>query len=94
MLKKAGIFFPGYTNKAPLGICEEEEKRKEEAGGAVQAAQCYCGVFTGVSSDSTAIVGACLVAYAMRVLSTKLKSILYLGGLHCPCDYDSFTASL
>ena len=26
-----------------------------------------------VSSDSTAIVGACLVAYAMRVLSTKLK---------------------
>jgi len=47
-----------------------------------------------VSSDSTAIVGACLVAYAMRVLSTKLKSILYLGGLHCPCDYDSFTASL
>ena len=45
MLKKAGIFFPGYTNKAPLGICEEEEKRKEEAGGAVQAAQCYCGVF-------------------------------------------------
>ena len=29
----------------PLGICEEEEKRKEEAGGAVQAAQCYCGVF-------------------------------------------------
>ena len=42
----------------------------------------------------TAIVGACLVAYAMRVLSTKLKSILYLGGLHCPCDYDSFTASL
>ena len=60
----------------------------------MQAAQCYCGVFTGVSSDSTAIVGACLVAYAMRVLSTKLKSILYLGGLHCPCDYDSFTASL
>ena len=47
-----------------------------------------------VSSDSTAIVGACLVAYAMRVLSTKLKSILYLGGLHCPSDYDSFTASL
>ena len=45
MLKKAGIFFPGYTNKVPLGICEEEEKRKEEAGGAVQAAQCYCGVF-------------------------------------------------
>ena len=26
-----------------------------------------------VFSDSTAIVGACLVAYAMRVLSTKLK---------------------
>ena len=60
----------------------------------MQAAQCYCGVFMRVSTDSTAIVGACLVAYAMRVLSTKLKSILYLGGLHCPCDYDSFTASL
>ena len=60
----------------------------------MQAAQCYCGVFMRVSTDSTAIVGACLVAYAMRVLSTKLKSILYLGGLHCPCDYDSLTASL
>ena len=36
---------------------------------------------------STAIVGACLVAYAMRVLSTKLKSILYLSGLHCPQVY-------
>ena len=46
MLKNVGIFFPGYTNKLPLGICEEEEKRKEEAGGAVQAAQCYCGVFS------------------------------------------------
>ena len=65
----------------------------------MQAAQCWRLSATVVrslcvSSDSTAIVGACLVAYAMRVLSTKLKSILYLGGLHCPCDYDSFTASL
>ena len=51
----------------PLGICEEEEKRKEEAGGAVQAAQCYCGVFLCVSSDSTAIVGTC----GVTVLSSE-----------------------
>ena len=42
-----------------------------------QAAQCRrlsaTVVCSCVLSDSTAIVGACLVAYAMRVLSTKLK---------------------
>jgi hypothetical protein len=70
-----------------------KEKRRGN-GGAVQAAWCYCSVSSRVSLDSTAIVGACLVAYAMRVLSTKLKSILYLGGLHCPCDYDSFAANV
>ena len=70
----------------------KREKKRQAAQCRRLSATVVCSLC--VSSNSTAIVGACLVAYAMRVLSTKLKSILYLGGLHCPCDYDSFTASL
>ena len=52
----------------------------------MQVAWCYCSVSSRVSLDSTAIVGACLVAFAMRVQSTQMNHFIVSDGLHCPCD--------